>query len=170
MSKIRTTILTSLVIVAFGAGWFAKAAAQQNSVPPAITYFSHDKVDASFAKAISTDGSRILFVRKDSQGRSFSVHTNSRTKADEGTPHSHQGWTAVVVIMSGAATFITPGTPGVAGAAKATMPGDLGGQSIGSGETHRIGKGDVIIIPPGAPHVYKDVEEPFHYLVVETPL
>jgi uncharacterized protein YjlB len=72
--------------------------------------------------------------------------------------------------MSGAATFVTPGTPGAAKSASAAKSDDLGGQSIGSGETHRIGKGDVIIIPPGVPHVYKNVEEPFHYLVVQTPL
>jgi len=67
--------------------------------------------------------------------------------------------------MSGAATFITPGT-----AAAKTAPNELGGQSIGKGESHRISKGDVIVVPPGAPHVYKNVEEPFRYLVVETPL
>jgi quercetin dioxygenase-like cupin family protein len=111
-----------------------------------------------------------MFTRKDTQGRSFSVHTNSRTKSDEGQPHSHQGWTAVVVIVSGAATFVTPGAPAAPPAAKAAAMDDLGGQSIGSGETHRIGKGDVIIIPPGVPHIYKNVEEPFHYIVVETPL
>lgn len=170
MFNIRKIVLIGLTVAAFGAGWFARTAARQNSSVPAITYFSHEKVDASFLKAISTDGSRVLFSRKDSQGRTFTVHTNSRTKADEGQPHSHEGWTAVVVIMSGAATFVTPGAPGTAKSASAAKPDDLGGQSIGSGETHRISKGDVIIIPPGVPHVYKNVEEPFHYLVVQTPL
>ena len=168
MLKNRKTILAVLTVVAFSAGWFAKTAAQQKSSVPAITYFSHEKVDASFLKAISTDGSRVLFSRKDSHGETYTVHTNSRTKADEGQPHSHEGWTAVVVIMSGSATFVTPGTPD-AKTAKAPASDDLGGQSIGSGETHRIVKGDVIIIPPGVPHVYKNVEEPFHYLVVQTP-
>jgi quercetin dioxygenase-like cupin family protein len=170
MYSIRRIVPAALVIVAFSAGWFARTTAQQNAPVPTITYFSHDKVDASFAKAIATDGSRIMFTRKDTQGRSFSVHTNSRTKSDEGQPHSHQGWTAVVVIVSGAATFVTPGAPAAPPAAKAAAMDDLGGQSIGSGETHRIGKGDVIIIPPGVPHIYKNVEEPFHYIVVETPL
>jgi len=170
MLNFRKIVLTALAVAAFSAGWFAKTAAQQHSPVPAITYFSHEKVDASFAKAISTDGSRILFSRKDSQGETYTVHTNSRTKADEGQPHSHDGWTAVVVIMSGAATFVTPGTPGAANTAKPAAPDDLGGQTIGSGETHRISKGDVIIIPPGVPHIYKNVEEPFHYLVVQTPL
>jgi quercetin dioxygenase-like cupin family protein len=169
MVNLRKIVPAALVVVAFSAGWFAKTAAQQKSAPPPIVYFSHDKVDASFAKAIATDGTRILFSRKDSQGATYTVHTNSRTKADEGQPHSHEGWTAVVVIMSGAATFVTPGTPGASATAKSSVAEDLGGQIIGSGETHRIGKGDVVIIPPGVQHIYKDVEEPFHYLVVQTP-
>ena len=167
MMSIRKTSVTVLTLVAFGAGWLAKTTAQQKPSPPAITYFSHEKVDASFAKAVAADGSRVLFSRKDSQGRTFTVHTNSRGKAEKGDLHSHEGWTAVVVVMSGAATFVTPGTPA---ANKATAPDELGGQSIGSGESHRISKGDVIIVPPGVSHSYKNVEEPFHYLVVQTPL
>ena len=170
MFNIRKTVLTILTVVAFSAGWFARTAAQQNSSVPAITYFSHEKVDASFLKAISTDGSRVLFSRKDSQGRTFTVHTNSRGKAEKGELHSHEGWTAVVVVMSGAATFDTPPNPAASKAAKNTAPDQLGGQPIGGGESHRISKGDVIIVPPGVSHSYKNVEEPFHYLVVQTPL
>jgi hypothetical protein len=164
MLRIRTIVPPALVVVAFSAGWLAKTSAQQNP-SPVITYFSQEKVDASFAKAIASNGGATLFSRKDSQGKAWKVHTNSRGKGDKGEVHSHEGWTAVVVVMSGAATFITPGK-----AVAKPAPNALGGQSIGSGETHRIGKGDVIVVPPGAPHVYKDVEEPFRYLVVETPL
>jgi quercetin dioxygenase-like cupin family protein len=170
MLSIRKTAVTVLTIVAFGAGWLAKTAAQQKPSPPPITYFNHEKVDASFAKAAASDGSRVLFSRKDTQGRTFTVHTNSRSKAEKGDLHSHEGWTAVVVVMSGAATFDTPANPGASKAAKTTAPDELGGQTIGSGESHRISKGDVIIVPPGVSHSYKNIEEPFHYLVVQTPL
>ena len=170
MLQIRKTMMIALAVAAFGAGWVAKTTAQQVSSPPPITYFSHETVDASFAKALATDGSRVLFSRKDSQGRTFTVHSNSRGKAGEGEIHSHEGWTAVVVVMSGAATFVTPGKAAPANAAKAAAPGELGGKFIGSGESHRIGKGDVIIVPPGVTHSYNNIEEPFRYLVVQTPL
>jgi mannose-6-phosphate isomerase-like protein (cupin superfamily) len=170
MLYIRKIVLTALAVLAFSAGWLSKTIAQQNPSSPVITYFSHERVDASFAKATASDGGGVLFSRKDRQGRTYEVHTNSRGKADEGKLHSHEGWTAVVVVMSGAATFVTPGTAAAAKAAKTTATNELGGQSIGSGESHRISKGDVIVVPPGAPHSYKNVEEPFHYLVVETPL
>jgi hypothetical protein len=103
-------MMTALAVMAFGAGWLAKTNAQQKAPTPLITYFSHETVDASFAQALATTGSKNLFTRKDRQGRTWAAHTNSRGKADEGKLHSHEDWTAVVVIMSGAATFITPGT------------------------------------------------------------
>jgi mannose-6-phosphate isomerase-like protein (cupin superfamily) len=167
MLHVRKTVLAGLAAITFGAGWLAKTTAQQIPSPPLITYFSHEKVDASFAKALASNGGRTLFSRKDSQGRTFTVNTNSRGNAEKGELHSHEGWTAVVVVMSGAATFVTPGTPK---ASKTTAPDELGGQSVGSGESHRISKGDVIIVPPGVPHSYTKIEEPFRYLVVQTPL
>ena len=165
MLSVRTVVIPALTVMAFGAGWLAKTNAQQKAPAPLITYFSHEKVDASFAQALATTGGKDLFTRKDRQGRTWAAHTNSRGKADEGKLHSHENWTAVVVITGGAATFITPGTA-AAGAAKGTPEG---GQLIGAGESHRISAGDVVIIPPDAPHLYKDIKEPFRYLVVETP-
>ena len=70
------------------------------------------------------------------------------------------------MIMSGAATFITPGAATTS--QRARQPPD-GGLLIGPGESHRVGKGDVVIIPPNAPHMYRNIEEPFRYLVVQTP-
>jgi mannose-6-phosphate isomerase-like protein (cupin superfamily) len=166
MLSMRTVMMTAAVVVAFSAGWLANTSAQQNAPAPLITYFGHEKVDASFAQALASTGSTDLFARKDRQGHAWTIHSNSRGKADEGKLHSHEDWTGVVVIMSGAATFITPGTASPGLAARQTAEG---GQLIGGGESHRVGKGDVVIIPPNAPHMYKNIEEPFRYLVVQTP-
>jgi mannose-6-phosphate isomerase-like protein (cupin superfamily) len=166
MLSMRTVLMTAAVVVAFSAGWLAKTSAQQKTPAPLITYFSHEKVDASFAQALTSTGSRDLFARKDRQGRTWNIHSNSRGKADEGTLHSHEDWTAVVVIVSGAATFITPGAASPGQGARETQEG---GRLIGAGESHPVSKGDVVIIPPGAPHMYKNIEEPFRYLVVQTP-
>jgi mannose-6-phosphate isomerase-like protein (cupin superfamily) len=166
MLSIRTLVMTAAVVVAFSAGWLAKTSAQQKAPAPLITYFSHEKLDASFAQALASTGSRDLFARKDRQGRAWAIHSNSRGKADEGTLHSHEDWTGVVVIMSGAATFITPGAASPTQGGRETPEG---GRLVGAGESHRVGKGDVVIIPPNAPHMYKNIEEPFRYLVVQTP-
>ena len=166
MLSIRPVIMTAAIVVAFGAGWLANTSAQQKAPAPLITYFSHEKVDASFAQALASTGSKDLFARKDRQGHAWAIHSNSRGKSDEGQLHSHEDWTGVVVIMSGAATFITPGTASTPKGARETAEG---GRLIGAGESHRVSKGDVVIIPPNAPHMYKNIEEPFRYLVIQTP-
>src|SRR5258705_12647447 len=144
MLSMRTAMTTAAVVVAFSAGWLARTSAQQKAPAPLITYFSHEKVDASFAHALGSTGSADLFARKDRQGRTWAIHSNRRGKADEGQLHSHEDWTGVVVIMSGAATFITPGS---ASGQRAAATAE-GGQLVGAGESHRGGKGDVGIIPP----------------------
>ena len=164
---LRKMVWTALIVVAFGMGWLAKTAAQQNAASPVITYFSHDKVDASFAKALTSNSPGILFSRKDKTGTSYAVHTNSRGKNDDGSNHSHKDWTAVVVVMSGAATVNTPGTPDKG--FKAGTMNQFGGQLVGKGESHRVSKGDVLVIPPDTLHSYHNIEEPFRYMVIETP-
>jgi len=163
----KTTLMPALAVALFSAGWLARTYAQQKAPAPLITYFSHDSVDASFAQALASTASRDLYSRKDRQGKTWAIHSNSRGKSDEGVLHSHEDWTGVVVIMSGSATFVTPGSPSQTKAAKSTSA--EGYQLIGGGESHRVGKGDVVIIPPNAPHMYKNIEEPFRYLVIQTP-
>ena len=90
MLSMRTVMMTAVVVVAFCMGWLAKTSAQQKAPGPLITYFSHEKVDASFAQALASTGTRDLFARKDRQGRTWAIHSNSRGKADEGKPHSHE--------------------------------------------------------------------------------
>src|SRR5439155_4942279 len=81
----------------------ARTYAQQKAPAPLITYFSHDSVDASFAQALASTASRDLYSRKDRQGKTWAIHSNSRGKSDEGVLHTHEDWTGVVVIMSGSA-------------------------------------------------------------------
>ena len=76
---------------------------------------------------------------------------------------SHKDFTAVVYVVSGAATLVIGGT------ARLTAPDRFGGQPIQGGESHRISKGDIYIVPPDTIHWYKDVETPFRYIEVPVP-
>jgi quercetin dioxygenase-like cupin family protein len=76
---------------------------------------------------------------------------------------SHKDFTAVVYVVSGAATLVIGGT------AKAAARDKFGGQAIQGGESHRISKGDIYIVPPDTIHWYKNVEAPFRYLEVPVP-
>ena len=77
MSDIRKTVLTGLAVVAFGAGWLSKTVAQEASSYPFVTVFDHEKVNASFAKAVSAGGSMVLFRRTTPQG-TYRVNAQSR--------------------------------------------------------------------------------------------
>jgi Cupin len=168
MVTIRKTVLTGLAVLAIGAGWLAKTVAQEASSYPLVTIFDHEKVDASFAKAVSAGGSMILFRRTTQQGI-YRVNTQSRESVLAACPAegcSHTGFTAVVYVVSGAATLVIGG-PAVM--AKTVVPDKFGGEPVQPGESHRISKGDVIIVPPDHIHWYKNVEAPFRYLEVQTP-
>jgi len=151
-----------------GAAWLSKTAAQEPSTYTFVTIFDHKKVDASFDKALSSGGGTILFRRTTPQGI-YRVNTQSRESVLGACPKegcSHTGFTAVVYVVSGAATLVLGGP---AGAAKPATRDKFGGQAILPGESHRISKGDVIVVPPNRLHWYKNVEAPFRYLEVQTP-
>jgi mannose-6-phosphate isomerase-like protein (cupin superfamily) len=70
----------------------------------------------------------------------------------------------VVYVVEGEATFVTGGTM-VGG--KTTKPGQLLGSDIEGGETHHLSKGDVIVVPAGTPHWFKEVPASISYYVVK---
>jgi hypothetical protein len=165
MSNVRKILLTGLAVVVIGAFWHVKTIAQEPSSSGVVTVFDHQKLDASFAKAVSSGGSNLLWSHTSSQG-TYSVDTHSRESVKSACQPegcSHKGYTAVVYVVSGAATLVIGGT------AKTAVPDKYGGQSIQGGESHRISKGDVYIVPPDTIHWYKNVETPFRYLEVPVP-
>lgn len=118
-----------------------------------VHYFSRDQVTASFAKgAVLLDGA----------GRSYMVHTSRRETPGQAEIHTRD--TDVIYVIDGSATFVTGGT---AIGAKTTAPDELRGSAIEGGETRRIGKGDVITVPAGTPHWFKDVKGPIAYYTVK---
>ena len=66
-------------------------------------------------------------------------------------------------IIDGAATVVTGGTivRPAGGSAKGA-----GNATIEGGETRHVTKGDVIVVPAGTPHWYKEVEGSVTYLEV----
>jgi mannose-6-phosphate isomerase-like protein (cupin superfamily) len=67
----------------------------------------------------------------------------------------HQGNTELHYILEGSGTVVTGGTVVRREGAPATIQG---------GESHRVVKGDIIIIPAGSAHMYSQVDEPITYL------
>ena len=114
-------------------------------------YLDHARVSAAFAKGLP-----LLEVN------GYKVHASRRD--GPGMAEIHDWETDVVYVLDGAATLITGGNV-IDG--KRTEPGQIRGAAIEGGESRRIGKGDVIVIPSGMPHLFKDVQAPLLYFVVK---
>lgn len=124
--------------------------------PPAadtVRYFSSADVRAAFGK-----GSPL--VSKD--GRNYWVIAGRREKP--GQAELHEKDLDVIYVIQGTATFVTGGKMVEP---KTTAPGEVRGSAIDGGESHNLSKDDVIIVPPGVPHWFKDVQGTFLYFVVK---
>jgi mannose-6-phosphate isomerase-like protein (cupin superfamily) len=72
---------------------------------------------------------------------------------------AHEGNTELHYIIEGTGVVVTGGTI-------VRDSGGTGSATIQGGETHAVKKGDVIIVPSGSAHWYKDVTRPITYLEV----
>src|ERR1700687_1025628 len=106
-----------------------------------VTYVDHDKV----AAALNKGGPLVT-------APDLLVSGSHRDKA--GQVEVHEKETDVIHVIDGAATFVTGGKM-VGG--KTTKPGQLQGSDIEGGQTNQLSKGDVIVVPAGTPHWFKEV-------------
>jgi glc operon protein GlcG len=92
----------------------------------------------------------------------YKVHASRRDK--DGLAEIHLFDTDIVYVLEGSATLVTGGE---ATGATTTAAGELRGPAIAGGTSRTVGKGDVVIVPNGVPHLFKDVRGPFLYYVVK---
>lgn len=113
------------------------------------TFVDRKDVDAAFAKdgtLAETAGYKVNASRRDAPGQA-EIHTRA---------------TDVIYVVEGSATFVTGGK---AIDPKEIAPNEIRGRTIDGGQEHRISKGDVVIVPAGLPHWFKEVRGPFLYFV-----
>ncbi len=128
-----------------------KAALDPATSAPAamVKYVDRQEVAAAFAKDATlaeTAGYKVNASRRDAPGQA-EVHTLA---------------TDVIYVVEGSATFVTGGK---ALDLKETAPNEFRGRAIDGGEARQIGKGDVVVVPAGVPHWFKEVRAPFLYFV-----
>jgi glc operon protein GlcG len=136
------------------AGANALASPAGGMMGAAVNYYPKDQVTAAFTKGA------VLFGGEG--GRNYMVHASHREKA--GVAEVHTLDTDIIYMLEGSATFVTGGAV-VDG--KTVEPNEIRGASISGGETRRITKGDVIIVPNGTPHWFKEISGPINYYVVK---
>ncbi len=117
-----------------------------------VSYFEKEKVAAAFAKGA------VLFDKSDK----YMVHASRRDQPGMGEVHTKDA--DIIYVLDGMATFVTGGAlveP------RNIATDEIRGKEISGGETRKLVKGDVIIVPAGTPHWFKEVLAPFLYYVVK---
>jgi len=134
------------------------APAHMNGLLP-VTYIESQKVAASFQQGAVLVGEDENMMHA---ARNYMVHASHRDKA--GVVEIHEFDTDIVYVLKGSAQLITGGTPV---GTKTIAPHEFRAPSANGGETRKLVPGDVVIIPNGVPHWFKEVEAPFDYYVVK---
>jgi mannose-6-phosphate isomerase-like protein (cupin superfamily) len=127
------------------------AMAQGRSDDAAVRYLGHDQVTAAFAK-----GTPMIEVGD------YKVHASRREGPGQVEVHTRD--TDIAYVLQGSATLVTGGE---AVALKTIGPEEWRGTAIRGGETRRLEPGDVVVIPNGTPHWFRQVQAPFLYYVVK---
>jgi quercetin dioxygenase-like cupin family protein len=135
------------LLVGFAALMTLQAMAQSR----AVTHIDSDKVATALAKGSS------LVATKD-----FTIAGSHRSGPGQVEVHDHE--TDIFYVTDGEATLVTGGTM-VGG--KESAPGQHRGTDIRGGQTQKLKKGDVVTIPAGVPHWFKEVSPMISYLTVK---
>ena len=124
-----------------------------------VTYIESKKVTEAFAKGAVLVGEDERMMHAN---RNYMVHASHREAA--GVAEVHELDTDIIYVLKGTATFVTGGT---AVDTKTIAPHEIRGTTIKDGETRQIIPGDVIIVPNGVPHWFKEIPSPLDYYVVK---
>lgn len=116
-----------------------------------VTYLSSEQVKAAFAKGVPMV-----------EVGDYKIHASRRE--GPGLVEVHTRDTDIAYILQGSATLVTGGT---AVGLKPIGPEEFRGTDVQGGETRELKVGDVVVIPNGTPHWFKNVKAPLLYYVVK---
>lgn len=117
-----------------------------------VVYVPHRQVASAFERGAALH-----------ETGAYKVHASRRDAPGEA--EIHQTDTDVFYVLDGRATLVTGGTL-VDG--RETASGEIRGSRIDGGEARAVGRGDVVVVPEGVPHWFKDVAKPVTYFVVKS--
>ena len=114
---------------------------------PKVTFIGHEQVAKGGGLVTAPD---------------LSITVAHRT--GPGMVELHDKETDTFYVLDGSATVVTGGTM-IGGSV--TAPGQQRGTEIRGGQAQRVTKGDVMVIPAGVPHWFKEVTGSIDYYVVK---
>lgn len=116
-----------------------------------VTFLPAAALDAAFAKGQPL-----------TENPEFKVHASRRT--GPGQVEVHRRDTDVIHVLEGSATLVTGGR---ALELSEVAPDELRGRAIEGGDERRLARGDLVIVPRGVPHWFREASAPFLYYVVK---
>ena len=140
--RLLLAVLASVVLLPGGQG------------TPRVHYFGHEQVSAGLG---GTDHFSVLLNAPD-------LIVMCSHRKGPGHVELHVKESDVFYVTDGEGTLITGGK--MVGS-HVSSPGQLAGTDIIGGEIHHLSKGDVIVIPAGIPHWFKEVPHSISYCVVK---
>jgi len=142
----RSFIAVTVGVVAASGLWIARPAAVSK-----VTYISAAQVTSAFSKGA-------VLVNHGA----YQVHASRRE--EPGQVEVHVKDTDIIYMLEGSTTLVTGGTT-IGG--KTTAPDEIRGSNVNGGETRTLTKGDVMVVPKGTAHWFKEVSGPVLYYVVK---
>ena len=133
------------------AGAAAPAAAPAPPAPKDKTAYWADTEIQSVWKDLEA---RQVINKRVAEGGSFSI--NIRIVKEGDAPLQHATSADVWVVQAGTATAVTDGT--MVDPVKRPNVDDIAGKSITGGTERALKAGDILYIPPGVPHGFKNIK------------
>jgi glc operon protein GlcG len=94
----------------------------------------------------------------------FKVHASRRE--GPGQAEVHERDTDIIRVLGGRAVLVTGGQ---VVEPKTTAPQEVRGTAIEGGQERSLAAGDVVVVPHGVPHWFREVQGPLTYYVVKVP-
>jgi mannose-6-phosphate isomerase-like protein (cupin superfamily) len=149
MSPMKISGLFSLLVLSLAG--VAVAAEPPTAPPTEVVILDHAKVDDAFAKGLP------LLINS-----RYKVQAGRRVVGGEVEYHEHD--TDLLYFIEGEATMVTGGKMVEQ---RTTGTGEIRAKDITGGVTRHLAKGDIIVIPAGVPHWFKEVKGTCLYYVVK---
>jgi mannose-6-phosphate isomerase-like protein (cupin superfamily) len=144
----------------------SRSDSSESSPLPPVKYFSKQEVEAAFHDQKDNG----MLYDSDYGARNFEVKVTSRDKTPAAEVHLTR--TDVVYIVKGSATLVTGGklvddiTPRTWPDGRPFTETKIARTMVG-GESRHVSVGDVVVIPNGVTHWFKDINGPFWFFNVK---
>ena len=142
---------------------FLPVIAQNTASDKKVYYYSSEQVKKTFGRDPSSKNNTngILGELLDSKmilsfKSSSSYKVTVRRKEHKQDPEFHTTKTHIFYVLEGNATLVTGGNMSGKGVAEEGTTKFLG-QTVESGQTWKLDKGSIIVVPPGVVHWFKEI-------------